>query len=217
MCPYSHFPKLPVGQNGVFVFGRADFGPWALCFDTPNRENAIEKPQTKFDTENFQYHSKSSFAGKNWFMRVENSHAIIIQEPQVNCVICKLETAEVLFYMHDIKKLKTKKKSGSSQITGTMFIIMHIIHHLISPVLFLFLFLPQPHTLLSLVSVHLAQGNVTGALALFRHILVTALSSSSFTSFSGCEQCRNSLPLLRCLQFYPSLYNLSNRQSCSSE
>uniref|UniRef100_A0A3P8PHI6 Tetratricopeptide repeat domain 17 n=1 Tax=Astatotilapia calliptera TaxID=8154 RepID=A0A3P8PHI6_ASTCA len=73
----------------------------------------------------------------------------------------------------------------------------------------------EPHTLLSLVSVHLAQGNVTGALALFRHILVTALSSSSFTSFSGCEQCRNSLPLLRCLQFYPSLYNLSNRQSCS--
>ncbi|XP_006793847.1 tetratricopeptide repeat protein 17 [Neolamprologus brichardi] len=73
----------------------------------------------------------------------------------------------------------------------------------------------EPHTLLSLVSVHLAQGNVTGALALFRHILVTALSSSSFTSFSGCEQCRSSLPLLRCLQFYPSLYNLSNRQSCS--
>ncbi|KAL3993322.1 KRAB domain-containing zinc finger protein [Sarotherodon galilaeus] len=73
----------------------------------------------------------------------------------------------------------------------------------------------EPHTLLSLVSVHLAQGNVTGALALFRHILVTALSSSSFTSFSGCEQCRNSLPLLRCLQFYPSLYSLSNRQSCS--
>uniref|UniRef100_A0A3Q2V779 Tetratricopeptide repeat domain 17 n=1 Tax=Haplochromis burtoni TaxID=8153 RepID=A0A3Q2V779_HAPBU len=74
----------------------------------------------------------------------------------------------------------------------------------------------EPHTLLSLVSVHLAQGNVTGALALFRHILVTALSSSSFTSFSGCEQCCNSLPLLRCLQFYPSLYNLSNRQSCST-
>uniref|UniRef100_A0AAQ5X9J9 Tetratricopeptide repeat domain 17 n=1 Tax=Amphiprion ocellaris TaxID=80972 RepID=A0AAQ5X9J9_AMPOC len=37
----------------------------------------------------------------------------------------------------------------------------------------------EPHTLLSLVSVQLAQGNVTGALALFRHILVTALSSSS--------------------------------------
>ncbi|XP_034733784.1 tetratricopeptide repeat protein 17 isoform X1 [Etheostoma cragini] len=73
----------------------------------------------------------------------------------------------------------------------------------------------EPHTLLSLVSVQLAQGNVTGALALFRHILVTALSSSSsFSSFAGCEQCRTSLPLLRCLQFYPFLYNLSHRQPC---
>lgn len=138
MCPYSHFPKLPVGQNGVFDFGRADFGPWALCFNTPNQENAIEKPQTKFDKENFQYHSKSGFAGKNWFMRVENSHAIIIQEPQVNCVICKLETAEVLFYMHDLKKIK--KKADPPQITGTMFIITHVIHHLISPVLSCFCF-----------------------------------------------------------------------------
>ncbi|XP_070689271.1 tetratricopeptide repeat protein 17 [Pempheris klunzingeri] len=74
----------------------------------------------------------------------------------------------------------------------------------------------EPHTLLSLVSVQLAQGNVTGALALFRHILVTALSSSSsFSSLAGCEQCRTSLPLLRCLQFYPFLYNLSHRQPCS--
>ncbi|XP_047436087.1 tetratricopeptide repeat protein 17 [Mugil cephalus] len=73
----------------------------------------------------------------------------------------------------------------------------------------------EPHTLLSLVSVHLAQGNVTGALASFRHILVTALSSSSsFSSFAACEQCRSSLPLLRCLQFYPFLYNLSHRQPC---
>uniref|UniRef100_A0A3B5AMA1 Tetratricopeptide repeat protein 17-like n=1 Tax=Stegastes partitus TaxID=144197 RepID=A0A3B5AMA1_9TELE len=73
----------------------------------------------------------------------------------------------------------------------------------------------EPHTLLSLVSVQLAQGNVTGALASFRHILVTALSSSSsFASFAGCEQCRASLPLLRCLQFYPFLYNLSHRQPC---
>ncbi|KAJ4947433.1 hypothetical protein JOQ06_009468 [Pogonophryne albipinna] len=44
----------------------------------------------------------------------------------------------------------------------------------------------EPHTLISMVSVQLAQGNVTGALALFRHIL-----------------------------FYPFLYNLSHRQSCS--
>lgn len=75
----------------------------------------------------------------------------------------------------------------------------------------------QPHTLISMVSVQLAQGNVTGALALFRHILVTALSSSSSSSFAGCEQCRASLPLLRCLQFYPFLYNLSHRQPCSRE
>uniref|UniRef100_A0A7N8Y4I9 Tetratricopeptide repeat domain 17 n=1 Tax=Mastacembelus armatus TaxID=205130 RepID=A0A7N8Y4I9_9TELE len=76
----------------------------------------------------------------------------------------------------------------------------------------------EPHTLLSLVSVQLAQGNVTGALALFRHILVMALSSSSsFTSFAGCEQCRTTLPLLRCLQFYPFLYNLSHRQPCSQK
>uniref|UniRef100_A0A667ZH72 Tetratricopeptide repeat domain 17 n=1 Tax=Myripristis murdjan TaxID=586833 RepID=A0A667ZH72_9TELE len=72
----------------------------------------------------------------------------------------------------------------------------------------------EPHTLLSLVSVQLAQGNMTGALALFRHILEKALSSSSSSSFTGCEQCRASLPLLRCLQFYPFLYNLSHRQPC---
>uniref|UniRef100_A0A7N6C262 Tetratricopeptide repeat domain 17 n=1 Tax=Anabas testudineus TaxID=64144 RepID=A0A7N6C262_ANATE len=71
----------------------------------------------------------------------------------------------------------------------------------------------EPHTLLSLVNAQLAQGNVTGALALYRHILVMALSSSSsFASFAACEQCRTILPLLRCLQFYPSLYNLSHRQ-----
>uniref|UniRef100_A0A8D3A927 Tetratricopeptide repeat domain 17 n=1 Tax=Scophthalmus maximus TaxID=52904 RepID=A0A8D3A927_SCOMX len=76
----------------------------------------------------------------------------------------------------------------------------------------------EPHALLSLVSVHLAQGNVTGALALFRHTLLTALSSSSsFSSFAGCEQCRTGLPLLRCLQFYPFLYNLSHRQPCPRE
>ena len=65
----------------------------------------------------------------------------------------------------------------------------------------------QPHTLLSLVSVNLAQGNVTGALDLFRQTL--ALSAS-------CAQCRASLPLLRCLQFYPFLYNLQ-RSPCPRE
>ncbi|XP_074521788.1 tetratricopeptide repeat protein 17 [Halichoeres trimaculatus] len=73
----------------------------------------------------------------------------------------------------------------------------------------------EPCIQLSLVSVQLAQGNVTGALASFRNILVTALSSpSSFSSLAGCEQCRTSLPLLRCLQFYPFLYNLSHRPPC---
>ncbi|KAM4630032.1 tetratricopeptide repeat protein 17 [Polymixia lowei] len=73
----------------------------------------------------------------------------------------------------------------------------------------------EPHTLLSLVSVQLAQGNVTGALAQFRQVLETALASpSSSSSLAGCEQCRSSLPLLRCLQFYPFLYNLSHRQPC---
>ncbi|XP_014916487.1 tetratricopeptide repeat protein 17 [Poecilia latipinna] len=76
----------------------------------------------------------------------------------------------------------------------------------------------EPHALLSLVNVYLAQSNVTGALALFRHILETTLSSSSsFSSIAACEQCRTSLPLLRCLQFYPSLYNLSHRQPCSQD
>uniref|UniRef100_A0AAY5EZ98 Tetratricopeptide repeat domain 17 n=1 Tax=Electrophorus electricus TaxID=8005 RepID=A0AAY5EZ98_ELEEL len=65
----------------------------------------------------------------------------------------------------------------------------------------------EPHTLLSVVSVRLAQGNVSGALALFRHAL--SLSAS-------CTQCHASLPLLRCLQFYPFLYNLQ-RQPCQCE
>uniref|UniRef100_A0A8C7XE86 Tetratricopeptide repeat domain 17 n=1 Tax=Oryzias sinensis TaxID=183150 RepID=A0A8C7XE86_9TELE len=42
----------------------------------------------------------------------------------------------------------------------------------------------EPHTLLGLVSVHLAQNNATGALALFRGVLETTLTSSSaFSSF----------------------------------
>ncbi|XP_054625675.1 tetratricopeptide repeat protein 17 isoform X1 [Dunckerocampus dactyliophorus] len=74
----------------------------------------------------------------------------------------------------------------------------------------------EPQTLLSQVSLQLAQGNVTGALTLFRHTLEKAVSSSaSSSSFAGCEQCRASIPLLRCLQFYPFYYNLSNQQPCS--
>ncbi|XP_053473026.1 tetratricopeptide repeat protein 17 [Ictalurus furcatus] len=62
----------------------------------------------------------------------------------------------------------------------------------------------EPHTLLSMVSVQLSRGNLTGALTLFRHAL--SLSGS-------CSQCRASLPLLRCLQFYPFLYKLQH-QAC---
>uniref|UniRef100_A0A8C1JFQ5 Tetratricopeptide repeat protein 17 n=1 Tax=Cyprinus carpio TaxID=7962 RepID=A0A8C1JFQ5_CYPCA len=64
----------------------------------------------------------------------------------------------------------------------------------------------EPHTLLSLVNVHLSQGNLTGALAMFRRALTLTVQ---------CPQCRASLPLMRCLQFYPFLYNLQH-QACPS-
>ncbi|XP_067258090.1 tetratricopeptide repeat protein 17 [Chanodichthys erythropterus] len=64
----------------------------------------------------------------------------------------------------------------------------------------------EPHTLLSLVNVHLSQGNLTGALAVFRRALTLTVH---------CPQCRASLPLMRCLQFYPFLYNLQH-QACPS-
>uniref|UniRef100_A0A671MCX1 Tetratricopeptide repeat protein 17 n=1 Tax=Sinocyclocheilus anshuiensis TaxID=1608454 RepID=A0A671MCX1_9TELE len=62
----------------------------------------------------------------------------------------------------------------------------------------------EPHTLLSLVNVHLSQGNLTGALAMFRRALTLTVH---------CPQCRASLPLMRCLQFYPFLYHLQH-QAC---
>ncbi|KAL2088935.1 hypothetical protein ACEWY4_015834 [Coilia grayii] len=65
----------------------------------------------------------------------------------------------------------------------------------------------EPHSVLSLVSVHLGQVNVTGALSVFRRAL---------TLTSSCAQCHASLPLLRCLQFYPSVYNLQ-RPSCTQD
>ncbi|KAK7170121.1 hypothetical protein R3I94_000378 [Phoxinus phoxinus] len=64
----------------------------------------------------------------------------------------------------------------------------------------------EPHTLLSLVNVHLCQGNLSGALAVFRRALTLTVH---------CPQCRASLPLMRCLQFYPFLYNLQH-QACPS-
>uniref|UniRef100_A0A672LB52 Tetratricopeptide repeat protein 17 n=1 Tax=Sinocyclocheilus grahami TaxID=75366 RepID=A0A672LB52_SINGR len=62
----------------------------------------------------------------------------------------------------------------------------------------------EPHTLLSLVNIHLSQGNLTGALAMFRRALTLTVH---------CPQCRASLPLMRCLQFYPFLYHLQH-QAC---
>ncbi|XP_051989819.1 tetratricopeptide repeat protein 17-like isoform X2 [Xyrauchen texanus] len=66
--------------------------------------------------------------------------------------------------------------------------------------------LDKPHTLLSLVSVHISQGNLSGALTVFRHALTLTVR---------CPQCRASLPLMRCIQFYPFLYNLQH-QACLS-
>uniref|UniRef100_A0A672LJB4 Tetratricopeptide repeat protein 17 n=1 Tax=Sinocyclocheilus grahami TaxID=75366 RepID=A0A672LJB4_SINGR len=60
----------------------------------------------------------------------------------------------------------------------------------------------EPHTLLSLVNIHLSQGNLTGALAMFRRALTLTVH---------CPQCRASLPLMRCLQFYPFLYHLQHQ------
>ncbi|XP_051560708.1 tetratricopeptide repeat protein 17-like isoform X2 [Myxocyprinus asiaticus] len=64
----------------------------------------------------------------------------------------------------------------------------------------------EPHTLLSLVSVHISQGNLSGALTVFRRALTLTVR---------CPQCRASLPLMRCIQFYPFLYNLQ-QQACLS-
>ncbi|KAI1904026.1 hypothetical protein AGOR_G00001450 [Albula goreensis] len=61
----------------------------------------------------------------------------------------------------------------------------------------------EPVSVLSQVSVYLAQGKVRGALGMFRQALLLR---------ADCAQCRASLPLLRCLQFYPLLYNLACQQ-----
>uniref|UniRef100_A0A8C9WHZ9 Tetratricopeptide repeat domain 17 n=1 Tax=Scleropages formosus TaxID=113540 RepID=A0A8C9WHZ9_SCLFO len=64
-----------------------------------------------------------------------------------------------------------------------------------------------PLSLLSQVTALLSQGNLTGALAVFRQALFIP---------GSCPQCHASLPLLRCLQFYPLLYNLT-WQPCPGE
>ncbi|MGH0130486.1 UNVERIFIED_CONTAM: hypothetical protein FKN15_042355 [Acipenser sinensis] len=65
--------------------------------------------------------------------------------------------------------------------------------------------LNQPLTLLSLGNVCLAQGNVSGAVSVFRQALSLG---------TRCPECESSLRLIRCLQFYPFLYNLSSSPAC---
>ncbi|XP_035252632.1 tetratricopeptide repeat protein 17 isoform X1 [Anguilla anguilla] len=64
----------------------------------------------------------------------------------------------------------------------------------------------EPLTVLSRVSVELSRGRVREALAVFRRVL---------SMRAECAQCSASLPLLRCLQFYPLLYDLPCPQGSS--
>ncbi|XP_008103942.1 tetratricopeptide repeat protein 17 isoform X3 [Anolis carolinensis] len=63
----------------------------------------------------------------------------------------------------------------------------------------------EPLTFLSLGNAYLALKNVSGALQAFRHALDIA---------TKCLECEKSLKLIRCLQFYPFLYNTTS-SSCS--
>uniref|UniRef100_A0A8D2N7Q0 Tetratricopeptide repeat domain 17 n=1 Tax=Zonotrichia albicollis TaxID=44394 RepID=A0A8D2N7Q0_ZONAL len=59
----------------------------------------------------------------------------------------------------------------------------------------------EPLTFLSLGNAYLAQNNISGALQAFRHALdLTA----------KCLECESSLKMIRCLQFYPFLYNITS-------
>ncbi|XP_056383704.1 LOW QUALITY PROTEIN: tetratricopeptide repeat protein 17 [Hyla sarda] len=64
----------------------------------------------------------------------------------------------------------------------------------------------EPLTLLSLGNAYLSLKNLSGALHVFR----AALDLNR-----GCSECRDSLPLIRCLQLYPLLYNASSPSVCS--
>ncbi|MGH0151749.1 UNVERIFIED_CONTAM: hypothetical protein FKN15_001676 [Acipenser sinensis] len=66
----------------------------------------------------------------------------------------------------------------------------------------------EPLTLLSLGNVCLAQGNVSGAVSVFRQALSLG---------TRCPECESSLRLIRCLQFYPFLYNLSSSPACKQD
>uniref|UniRef100_A0A8B9PGW8 Tetratricopeptide repeat protein 17 n=1 Tax=Apteryx owenii TaxID=8824 RepID=A0A8B9PGW8_APTOW len=59
----------------------------------------------------------------------------------------------------------------------------------------------EPLTFLSLGNAYLALNNISGALQAFRHALDLT---------TKCLECESSLKLIRCLQFYPFLYNITS-------
>ncbi|XP_069821242.1 tetratricopeptide repeat protein 17 [Dendropsophus ebraccatus] len=64
----------------------------------------------------------------------------------------------------------------------------------------------EPLTLLSLGNAYLSLKNLSGALQVFR----AALELNR-----GCPECKDSLGMIRCLQLYPLLYNVSSSSVCS--
>ncbi|KFV85380.1 Tetratricopeptide repeat protein 17, partial [Struthio camelus australis] len=59
----------------------------------------------------------------------------------------------------------------------------------------------EPLTFLSLGNAYLALNNVSGALQAFRHAMDLT---------TKCLECESNLKLIRCLQFYPFLYNITS-------
>ncbi|XP_074765496.1 tetratricopeptide repeat protein 17 isoform X5 [Athene noctua] len=59
----------------------------------------------------------------------------------------------------------------------------------------------EPLTFLSLGNAYLALNNISGALQAFRHALDLT---------TKCLECESSLKMIRCLQFYPFLYNITS-------
>ncbi|XP_036747608.2 tetratricopeptide repeat protein 17 isoform X4 [Manis pentadactyla] len=59
----------------------------------------------------------------------------------------------------------------------------------------------EPLTFLSLGNAYLALKNISGALEAFRQALKLT---------TKCPECENSLKLIRCMQFYPFLYNITS-------
>uniref|UniRef100_A0A8C0MDU5 Tetratricopeptide repeat domain 17 n=1 Tax=Canis lupus familiaris TaxID=9615 RepID=A0A8C0MDU5_CANLF len=72
---------------------------------------------------------------------------------------------------------------------------------------FLFHAINKPLTFLSLGNAYLALKNISGALEAFRQALKLT---------TKCPECENSLKLIRCMQFYPFLYNITS-SVCSGD